>query len=70
VRNTRELCIVRDEFVEREYNSSYVVSTFQQAFLSARGPIEIEEKDLVCVWIDKQITGCNVLMHDAQFQIN
>lgn len=69
MRNPRELRIVRDELIESEYNSSYVLSTFQQAGLSVCSPIEIEEKDIFCVRIDKQVPGCNILMHNSYYQI-
>lgn len=62
------------QLVNGEYHASHVVSIFigsavLRVSFSKRSPIKIEEQDFSSVGVDQQIPGCNVLMHDSQFQI-
>ena len=37
------------------FSPAHLITSGQQAFFSVCGPIEVDEKDLVCVRIDEQI---------------
>lgn len=55
-------------FVMSSYSVNTTLNTSSRPSInhsSACSEVKVEEDELVCVWVDKEISGCNVLMHDS-----
>jgi hypothetical protein len=65
-----EIVVLGDDLIEGENNASNIVTLGKTARLADKSSaIKVEDKEVICFRVDKEIPRCNILVDNPQVKI-